>query len=432
MGVVYEAEHTETRKRIALKLISLERRDDDLPPELQRTTTSDDSLVRFQREARAAGSIDTPHVVQVFDAGTDDDSGRPYLAMELLRGESLDTLLDRTGPLEPGVAVRIAAQACKGLVHAHAAGVVHRDIKPGNLFLARDDGGGVVVKLLDFGIAKIAEGAVISSGARDLTTTGSLLGSPRYMAPEQVKGLRTVDHRADLWALGVVLYRMLAGRTPHGADAPGELLLAVCTQRPDPLQEHAPWIDPALARVVDGALQISVSRRYPDAASMLAALTAIAGDEVLGEDDLLPIPAAARARIAPRIDLRAADDERTLRDRPSGSPRRRALYVLGGALVAAGVFVGWRAAGSAEVGPEPVPAPPAAPPRAAVAATAVGAAPVAASVSAETAVAPPASSPRARPAVKTAPSDTAARTSPSPRPPSTAQPDELDVTTSLE
>ena len=180
-------------------------------------TKSPGLVKRFYREARATGALDAPNVVRVFDAGADPSSGSPYMVMELLDGEDLHRFSREVGALDPYLALRIAAQVCRGLAKAHEAGVVHRDIKAANLFLARTGGGVITVKILDFGIAKTSPGAISlgETAGNGLTHTGMVLGSPLYMSPEQARGDKQVDHRSDLWSLGVVLFRMLAGRTPY-------------------------------------------------------------------------------------------------------------------------------------------------------------------------------------------------------------------------
>lgn len=284
MGAVYEAEHTGTGRHVAIKVI------------LGADLAADDTMVqRFQREARAAGSIETQHVVQVLDTGTDLVSARPYLVMELLRGEDLRRTLRRCGPLPPGVALRVIGQACMGLVKAHEAGVIHRDIKPGNLFLSRREDGEIVVKVVDFGIAKLTAGEA-------LTATGDVLGSPQYMAPEQVKGGELVDHRTDIWAMGIVLYEALAGRRPHAHhDNLGAMLLAVCKQPPPPIQDAAPWVPPEIAHFVHGALAMDMTARYANMSVMLEALHRLVPDGLsLRADSLVPLTVEQRAHVTPR------------------------------------------------------------------------------------------------------------------------------------
>jgi serine/threonine-protein kinase len=262
MGSVYEAEHVVTGGRFAVKVIKS-----------RLLALGSDARSRFQREGRAAAAVESPRIARIIDSGVDEATSHPYLVMELLRGEDLQKLLHRTGPLRPDTALRIAVQALEGLADAHAAGVVHRDIKPANLFLARGDDGAVTVKLVDFGIAKMAPDPLLVSESTGLTHTGGLLGSPLYMSPEQVQNSKGVDHRADLWSLGSTLYAALAGRAPHrDAESVGQLILAICSTEARPLRELAPWVRPELAAAVHRALAIDPAGRYPSAAAMLAAL----------------------------------------------------------------------------------------------------------------------------------------------------------------
>src|SRR5690349_16972226 len=169
MGAVYEAEHTGTGRRVALKVIMGQ-------------FAKDEGLVaRFHREARAAGSIETQHITQVLDTGFDKESELPFMVMEFLEGEDVQHLLKRTGPIHPDIALRIVAQACLGLQKAHDKNVVHRDIKPANLFLAKRDAGEIIIKLLDFGIAKTKMDQSQETESAGLTKTGNMLGSPLYM-----------------------------------------------------------------------------------------------------------------------------------------------------------------------------------------------------------------------------------------------------------
>ncbi|WP_437627944.1 serine/threonine protein kinase [Sorangium sp. So ce1151] len=294
MGSVYEAEHTATGRRCAIKVISSV----DL--------TRDPKVVhRFQREARAAGAIDTQHITQVLDAGVDRETRLPFLAMEFLAGEDLQHLLLRTGPLSPDVALRIAVHCCLGLMKAHEAGVVHRDIKPHNLFLARRDAGEIIVKLLDFGIAKVKMDQANETEGADLTRTGSLVGSPLYMSPEQAVGQREIDHRTDIWSLGAVLYQALAGRTPyHDIKALGQLILAICSSPVPPLQDFAPWVPPEIAAVVHRCLQQDPSRRFQSAQEMLSAIRPMLPyGWAIQEDMLYPLAEAHRAHVAPRFGM---------------------------------------------------------------------------------------------------------------------------------
>ncbi|WP_437321692.1 protein kinase domain-containing protein [Sorangium sp. So ce385] len=295
MGCVYEARQTDSGERVAVKLISSQKRRE-----------SGTALGRFQREARAAAGIETPHIVRLLDAGTDPATGSPYLVMEYLHGEDLGQLLHRLGPLRPDVALRIVVQACLGLQKAHEARVIHRDIKPANLFLARSGDGEIVVKLLDFGIAKIkpSEGGVTTG----LTTTGKMLGSPLFMAPEQIEDIRTVDYRTDIWSLGVVLYAALAGNAPHHHIASiARLFVLLCTEPAPPIQDAAPWVPREVAAVVHRALELKMGDRFQSAEEMLAAmLPLLPGGHALREEMLVAVTDEERAVPAPRLDVRPA------------------------------------------------------------------------------------------------------------------------------
>ncbi|WP_437972074.1 serine/threonine-protein kinase [Sorangium sp. So ce260] len=292
MGCVYEARQLDTGEQVAVKLISGQKRRE-----------SGTALGRFQREARAAAGIETPHIVRLLDAGTDPTTGSPYIAMEYLQGEDLGQLLHRLGPLRPDVALRIVVQACLGLQKAHEARVIHRDIKPANLFLARSGDGEIVVKLLDFGIAKIkpSEGGATTG----LTTTGKMLGSPLFMAPEQIEDIRTVDYRTDIWSLGVVLYAALAGNAPrHDIASIARLFVLLCTEPAPPIQDVAPWVPREIAAVVHRALQLKMEDRFQGAEEMLAAMLPLLPDgHALRQEQLVAITDEERAVLASRLDV---------------------------------------------------------------------------------------------------------------------------------
>ncbi len=291
MGTVFEAVHTGTGARVAIKLIV----SNDIKEEV---------FVRFQREARAAGTIDSQHIVKIFDMGTDERSGSPYMVMERLVGEDLSQLMRRVGPLAPEVALSIVAQAALGLGKAHEAGVVHRDVKPANLFLHDGgDSGEVVVKILDFGIAKVLMDVMQRSEEGGLTRTGSMLGSPHYMSPEQAQGLRTIDRRSDIWSLGVVLYKMLTGQTPHAhLQTLGQVILAICSTPARPVQELAPWVPPEVAMIVHRALQPDPAQRWQSAYEMYRAMEPfVAQLAKFRRLDIIPLSSTQRARIAPPL-----------------------------------------------------------------------------------------------------------------------------------
>jgi eukaryotic-like serine/threonine-protein kinase len=302
MGAVYEARHLGTSRRVALKVI--------LAADLNDVRS--DLLARFQREARASGAIDSQHVVQVFDTGVDPATGNPYIVMEFLSGEDLRHLVGRIGVLAPDLALRILAQACVGLACAHEAGVVHRDVKSANVYLARRDGGELVVKVLDFGIAKVKADPLSLDAAGGLTSTGAMLGSPLYMSPEQTKGMKNLDARSDIWSLGVVLYELLSGTTPHAhCTTVGQLIVAICSEPVRPVQERAHWLAPEVSAIVQRALQVDPAHRFQSAVEMHAAIVALLPQGTsLHESMLAPAPEAMR-RASPSTTTIAAPGRTT-------------------------------------------------------------------------------------------------------------------------
>jgi hypothetical protein len=294
MGAVYEARHLGTARRVAVKVIAGEALSKNV-----------DIVSRFQREAMATGAIESQYIAHVVDTGVDRTSGSPYMVMDLLVGEDVEHAIRRLGPLPPDLALRIVAQACLGLQKAHESNVVHRDIKPANLYLTRRDGGEVVLKILDFGIAKMKVGSIASSEGKNLTRTGAMLGSPLYMSPEQAFGKKTLDHRTDIWSLGVVLYEMLSGATPHGdAETVGELIVRICQQTPRVVQELAPWVPPEIATIVHRALALDPNARFATASEFYAAIRArLPQGHALDESMFVPLAQQARAVAAPRVVL---------------------------------------------------------------------------------------------------------------------------------
>jgi hypothetical protein len=244
MGSVWAATHLGLGHQIAIKLIS------------QQHLRSTDVRRRFDTEAKAVARLKSRHVVQIYDNGELED-GTPYIAMELLTGESLHRRIHRAGPMQIVEAVTVLTQVCRALSRAHAAGIIHRDIKPDNIFLANsEEDGGYVTKVLDFGVAKLA----LQEGEQSSTQTGSLVGTPLYMSPEQARGLKTIDHRTDLYSLALVAYTMFTGNLAFSGDSFGDLILKICTQEPPSLLEAAPWLPPG----VDGWFRKAAARE-PDA-----------------------------------------------------------------------------------------------------------------------------------------------------------------------
>jgi serine/threonine-protein kinase len=250
MATVYAGVHAWTERAVAVKILNYEHARD---PEVVR---------RFLQEARAAAQLKHPNVVDVLDMGQAPD-GTVYLVLELLMGETLKSRL-RRGPLEPSEVRALILPVMRAVASAHDKSVVHRDLKPDNVFLA-DEGGTVVPKLLDFGIAKI-------TGDSSSTRTGLMVGTPQYMAPEQVRGERDVGPPADVYSMGVVLHLCLTGRLPFEGESAAAILARVLTERAKPIQTIAPHVPSGIAKVVDRALQHEVHARFRDMAEMTEAL----------------------------------------------------------------------------------------------------------------------------------------------------------------
>jgi serine/threonine protein kinase len=245
MGIVCEAEHLEIGKRLAIKVIDAS------------LAGMSEIARRFHQEARAASLVESEHIVQVYDVGTDDELGL-YLVMELLTGEDLAARMARERPLPADAAVRIALQVARALAKAHEAGVVHRDLKPANIFLSEREEDEPRVKILDFGISKVIDASRAESGLA-LTRAGTVVGTPLYMSPEQARG-EAVDEKTDVWALGLVLYEMLAGRPAYPELPTYEaFIIHLALHPPYPLRHVAPWILAPLADVVHQAIE-----RRPD------------------------------------------------------------------------------------------------------------------------------------------------------------------------
>jgi serine/threonine-protein kinase len=262
MGSVWAGVHATLGTKVAVKFIDAEHVD------------SAEARRRFENEARAAAALRSKHVVEVYDHGVMDD-GRPFIVMEFLDGEPLDRRLDRLGRLPPKDTARIVQMVCRALAKAHAAGIVHRDLKPENVFLVWDDEDGAdVAKVVDFGIAKFTEPAGTASSA---TRTGSVLGTPYYMSPEQARGLRSVDHRSDLWSVGVIAFRCMTGHLPFEGEAVGDVLVKLCTApmpRPSLL---APDLPPAFDAWLLHALEREPRARFQSAADLARSLAAVCG-----------------------------------------------------------------------------------------------------------------------------------------------------------
>jgi serine/threonine-protein kinase len=337
MGEVWRARRLDLDADVAIKVMSLGGGE------------SDPAFARFQREARAAAGLRSPHVVQIFDFGRDESTGTPFIAMELLEGESLRQRLARERVLAPAVACEIVIQIGRALARAHAAQIVHRDLKPDNVFLVANDDQ-LLVKLLDFGIAK----SETKPGEALPTATGVLLGTPYYMSPEQLQSSRAVDGRTDLWSLCVIAYECLTGAKPFKASTLPELAMQIALGRAEP-PSHLGTVPAGFDEWFARGIAVDPERRYQSATELIDALRVVARetrmvggsppDLTLGAtqgvetDSLSSQVAAARAfGEAPTTRDARLPERRRRRARNLGAAALGLLFVLtGGYYLAAGV-----------------------------------------------------------------------------------------------
>ena len=316
MGRVYDAVQVELGRRVALKVLA---------PELAKEPTI---LERFRREAIAAAMLGHPHIVDVTDFVVP-KQGPPFLVMERLVGEGLMDVLQQGGMLEVERAVRITVQLLDALQEAHEAGIVHRDLKPANVFLVALAAGQEMVKLLDFGIAKLRD----AGGKGRLTAVGEMVGTPRFAAPEQLKG-GEVDARTDVYGAGVLLYGMLTGRPPFPGPT-ADLIRAVLEDDPPDVRVINPAVEPALAAVVQKAMSKRSADRFASAREMIDAL---GGARFKGADEDAPRESAVAA-------IEAAKKERPSSKRAPKSRAPSIGLIAGGAMVA-GLALGGLAVGA--------------------------------------------------------------------------------------
>lgn len=324
MGAVFLAYDAKLSRKLAIKVV------------LPRYADHGDAKERFLREARMTASIKHDHIVTIYEA--DEWNGVPFIAMEFLQGMHLFDYLRQKKPMGVAQALRVGREIASGLSAAHKRGLIHRDIKPGNVWLEAPNGR---VKILDFGLAKPPD----DLAERELTERGAVLGTPHYMAPEQAEGL-PVDHRVDLFSLGVILYRLLTGRLPFPGDTTMTVLRALATTDPPPVQELNPGVPPALAQLVTELLQKSPSARPASADEVLARLRAVdrpakpsassvkeSGTNVV----FVPIPVAQQEESA----FAYLDEEPTVLAEPTNvfeqmqRARRRLRLILAGLAAAA-------------------------------------------------------------------------------------------------
>jgi serine/threonine-protein kinase len=345
MGSVWVADHRALQTQVVVKFMHAQ------------LAADKESSLRFSREAAAGANVKSPHVVQVYDHGIA-PGGAPFIVMELLEGHNLGAHLETTGVMKPADVAVVISQTCKALARAHERGIVHRDIKPENIFLTNAGGGEVFVKVLDFGIAKASD---LTASAATTTKTGAMMGTPYYMSPEQVVGAKGIDHRADVWAVGVVAFECLTGRKPFDAETVGGLAVAICGG-PFPLPSS---VNPALPAEIDQwfvkACSRDVAQRFASAKEMADALNAVVsgrgaeqprssqpddprppfagGGRTLPLQQTTPMPAGAglpspgdpARRLGATTQAHVIDEE----IRVAGVPRRGAT----GLLVAAGVLL---------------------------------------------------------------------------------------------
>jgi serine/threonine protein kinase len=272
MGLVFEAAHRFTRRIVALKL---------LPDDLR---AQKEARGRLLREAHALTAVRHPGFVEVLDAGVCAANG-PYVVLEMLEGRTLDGILAARRRLSIADAVQIGRQVCDALAHAHARGVVHRDLKPSNIFVARNEIGDEMVKLIDLGVAAVAQ-EQLADRDRKLTAAHEVLGTPEYMAPEQLWG-RAIDARTDVYALGMTLYECLTGEVPYTGSYPDVLVQVSNASAPPSVRERRADVPPALAVVIENALEKDAAARFQSVMELSRALVAASG-----------LPAAASALLS--------------------------------------------------------------------------------------------------------------------------------------
>jgi serine/threonine-protein kinase len=312
MGVVYRAIHKVLGNEVALKTMRRE------------IAADENAFVRFVREARNAAKLTSRHVARVFDFGRM-PNGEPYLVMELLRGEDLAGWLGSKGALSNERTIEILIQTCDALAEAHAAGIIHRDLKPENLFIADAPNGKSEVKVLDFGLSKNKR-----VRGRVLTLVGRGMGSPNYMAPEQMRGKADLDHRADIWSLGAVAYELLSGEPAFPGETVPEICAKVLSERPAPLSQVSSGVWPELSDIVERCLEPNPELRYESVAELRVALERARGGQPEEIDD---------------ADIVALDDEDDEPIRIAGLKPRRwtklTAAALGAGMAAAGVWGLW-------------------------------------------------------------------------------------------
>jgi serine/threonine-protein kinase len=376
MGAVYMARHPFIDRKVAVKV-------------LRASLANDPAVVqRFFNEAKAANAIRHPNIIDILDVGLLPDGRTPYLMMELLEGENVSQRLKRTGTLPVAEAVDIGLQTAAAVGAAHAQGIVHRDLKPENLFLVRDPRTGQeLVKVLDFGIAKL-RGTV--SGNQVRTQTGALMGTPPYMSPEQCRGISAdIDHRTDVYALGIILYEILCGAPPFIGEGFGDVLVQHLTRPPDPPRSRNPGVPGSLERVILRALAKTLDQRYQSMSDLALALQGKPVADAPASAEPLTTSAAMAASATPsapfqRQTTTLSANAGELEPEPEAPATNRRMIFAGAGLAAAAavtLVLSLRSPSAPSTRAAAVPAPPpavvVAPPRPVVATPDAGAAPAA-------------------------------------------------------
>jgi serine/threonine protein kinase len=250
MGAVYEGENARIRRRVAIKVLHPSYCDNA------------EVMQRFEREAQAAGTIGNDHILEVLDLGALPDGAR-YMVMEFLEGEPLGKRIENAGRLQPAALAPLIRQVLAGLGAAHSAGIIHRDLKPDNIFILREKAGTKdYVKIIDFGISKFS---ALTGDSMKMTRTGTVMGTPFYMSPEQATGSREADARSDIYAIGVIMYEAITGRVPFEATTFNQLLFKIALSEPTPVQALVPDIDPAFATLINRAMARDADHRFQSA-----------------------------------------------------------------------------------------------------------------------------------------------------------------------
>ena len=257
MGAVYEGENVRIRRKVAIKMLHAS------------VGSQPEVVARFEREAQAAALVGSEHICEVLDLGERPDHTR-YMVMEYLEGETLSSLIKRSGRLLPQQTIPLLAQILDALGAAHAAGIIHRDLKPDNVFILPQRGGiQSFIKILDFGVSKFSQ---LGGEAMNVTRAGAVVGTPYYMSPEQARGSSAIDARTDIYAIGVLLYQASTGQVPYQAETFNELLFKIVLEVAPPPQTYAPDIDPAFAAIIQRAMAREPDQRFQNCAQFKEAL----------------------------------------------------------------------------------------------------------------------------------------------------------------